>query len=59
MNVILEFFGSPKEARVYYGGDLIFGLSANFNRRTWRLYVAGMRIINGGGFKKVDMKNRV
>ena len=56
---ILEFFGSSEEARVYYGGDLIFGLSVDFDRQARRLYMARMKIINGDGFKKVDMKNRV
>ncbi len=58
LNAVLEFFGSPKKARVYYSSDFIFGLSVNFDRRACGLYIAGVRVISGGGFEKVDMKNR-
>ena len=54
--MVLEFFDFFEEARVYYGSDLIFGLSVDFNWQAWGLYVAGIKIISDGGFKKVDIK---
>lgn len=59
LNKVLEFFYFLKKARVYYGGDFIFGLSVNLNWRARRLYMARMRIISSGAFKKVDMKNNI
>ena len=56
--MVLEFFGSFEEAKVYYSGDLIFGLSIYFDWWARRLYVSGIRIISGGGFKKVDIKKK-
>lgn len=59
LNAVLELFGSPKELRIYYSSDLVFGFSIDFDWRAWGLYVAGMGIISCGGFKKVDMKDKV
>ena len=57
--MVLEFFDSPKKAKVYYGSDLIFNLSVNFDWWAKGLYMAGMKIISGGEFKKINMKNKV
>lgn len=55
----MELFDSPKASKVYYGSDFIFGLFVNFDWRTWGLYIAGIGIISGGIFKKVDIKDRI
>ena len=57
--MVLEFFDFCKEAKVYYGGDFIYGLSVDFDWQARGLYVSKIKIMSGGRFKKIDMKNMV
>lgn len=57
--MLLKFFGSIKEMRIYYGNDFIFSFLVKFNEKTKRLYIAKIKSMNSYIFKNIDIKYKM